>query len=51
MVTQRKRRLGLTLPLVLHEKIVDVARYQGKTLNAMCLEIFWDYFERRELRK
>lgn len=47
-MTQRKRRLGLTLPPVLHQKIVDVARYQGKTINAMCLEIFWNYFEQRE---
>lgn len=40
-----KKRLGLTVPLVLHKLLQDKAKYQGKTINALCLEIFWEYFE------
>lgn len=46
-MTQRKR-LGLTIPIVLYNKIVQKAEYQGKTINAVCLEIFWGYFEGKE---
>lgn len=41
----QKKRLGLSIPRNLYDKIVEKANYQGKTINAMCLEIFWDYFE------
>ena len=44
-VTQIKKRLGLTVPIRLHKKLVDKAEYQGKTINALCLDIFWEYFE------
>lgn len=40
-----KKRLGLTVTQSLYEKLADKAAYQGKTINALCLEIFWDYFE------
>lgn len=43
-----KRRLELRIPLTLHKKLVSRAEYQGKTINALCLDIFWDYFENRE---
>lgn len=49
-VTKQKRRLGLTIPLSLHEKLLDKAEYQGKTINATCLDIFWEYFEEKEYR-
>ncbi len=44
-MTQQKKRLGLTIPNVLYKKILGIANYQGKTINSVCLEIFWDYFE------
>ena len=43
-----KKRLGLAVPLNLYKKIKDRAKYQGKTINAWCLDVFWDYFENRE---
>ena len=42
-----KKGLGLAIPIVLHRKLQDKAKYQGKTINALCLEIFWKYFEER----
>jgi len=47
-VTYDKKRLGLTVPLNLHEKIADLARYQGKTINGLCVDMFWYYFDNRE---
>ncbi|MDO4470953.1 MAG: hypothetical protein Q4C84_14040 [Bacillota bacterium] len=47
-MTETKKRLGLAIPVVLYEKILEQAKYQGKTLNSLCLEIFWEYFESRE---
>lgn len=44
-MTQEKRRLGLAVNKALYEKLKSLAEYQGKTLNATCLDIFWDYFE------
>lgn len=44
-MTQFKKRFGLSIPKTLYEKLKDEAEYQGKTLNALCLEIFWEYFE------
>ena len=41
-----KKRLGLTVPLNLYEKIKEKAAYQGKTINAFCLDVFWKYFEK-----
>lgn len=46
-MTQERKRLGLAIPTVLYEKIANKAKYQGKTINAVCLEIFWDYFENK----
>lgn len=44
-MTQYKRRLGLTVNKTLYEKLKSLAEYQGKTINATCLDIFWYYFE------
>ncbi|WP_175557245.1 hypothetical protein [Eubacterium maltosivorans] len=43
-----KKRLGLCIPIRLHEKLNDQAEYQGKTMNSLCLDIFWEYFENKE---
>lgn len=43
-----KKRLGLTVPAILYEKILDKANYQGKTLNSICLDILWEYFEKKK---
>ncbi len=43
-MTNRKR-LGLAIPIKLYELIKDYAEYHGKTINAVCLDIFWDYFK------
>ena len=48
MTQQDKKRLGLTIPKSLYEKIVSLAEYQGKTINSVCLDIFWNYFEQKE---
>ncbi len=45
-MTKIKKRLGLSVPKTLYEKIVDIATYYGKTINSMCIDIFWDYFEK-----
>lgn len=47
-MTQQKKRLGLTVSDALYKKIKNRAQYQGKTLNSLCLDIFWDYFEQRK---
>ncbi len=47
-MTQNRKRLGLAVPEVLYEKLTDQAKYQGKTINSTCLDIFWDYFESRD---
>lgn len=46
-----KKRLGLTVPIVLHKKLADEAEYRGKTINSLCLDVFWEFFERLERRK
>ena len=50
-MTKIKKRLGLSVPKTLYEKIVDIATYHGKTINSMCIDIFWDYFEKDVLEK
>lgn len=44
-MTQSKKRLGLSIPLTLHKRLLDLAEYRGKTINSLCLDIFWEYFE------
>lgn len=44
-MTQSRKRLGLTVPINLYEKLIDKAEHQGKTINSTCLEIFWWYFK------
>jgi hypothetical protein len=46
-----KKRLGLAIPLTLYEKIKGEAGYRGKTINALCLDVLWEYFESKESRK
>ncbi len=41
-----KKRLGLAIPVSLYEKIREEAGYRGKTINALCLDVFWRYFEK-----
>lgn len=47
-MTQSKKRLGLTVPITMYEKLLEKSQYQGKTINSTCLDIFWDYFESKE---
>jgi hypothetical protein len=47
-VTKNKRRLGLAIPVTLYEKLVHNASYQGKTLNSLCLDIFWAWANQQE---
>lgn len=47
-MTNKKKRLGLAVTFELYKKLTDQANYQGKTINATCLDIFWDYFEKKE---
>lgn len=45
-MTQNRKRLGLSVPINLYEKISSRAAYQGKTINSLCLDAFWEYFEK-----
>ena len=49
-MTQEKdaKRLGLRVPKNLYIKLTDRAKYQGKTLNGLCLDMFWKYFEEKQ---
>lgn len=47
-MTQQRKRLGLTFPMVLYKKVSELAAYQGKTINSTCLDIVWNYFEDKE---
>ena len=47
-MTNKKRRLGLTIPTSLYQKILKQSEYRGGTINSTCLEIFWDYFESKK---
>lgn len=38
-----KKRLGLTLPKHLYDELAAAAAYRGQTLNALSLEILWDW--------
>ena len=38
----------MAVPEMLYVKLKEKANYQGKTMNAMCLEIFWNYFEQKK---
>lgn len=40
-----KRRIGLCVPISLYEMLKEKAGYTGQTLNALILQILWDYVE------
>jgi len=44
-MTQNKKRLGLRIPHSLYKQIAAKSAHQGKTINSLCLEIFWKFFE------
>ncbi len=44
-MTKSKKRLGLSIPIVLYQQIAEKAEFQGKTINSLCVDIFWKYFE------
>ena len=39
-----RKRMNLYIPEELHKKIKALAYRQGKTVNAFCLDLFWEYF-------
>ena len=41
-MTQRKR-MGLTVPEHLYKKLHGKAKYEGKTMNALILQIIWEW--------
>lgn len=43
-MTQNKKRLGLAVPLWMYQRLCDLAGMKGSTINALCLDIFWEYF-------
>lgn len=45
-MTQNKKRVGLTVPVHLYQQLLDRAKYEGKTLNGLILDILWDWAER-----
>ena len=47
-MANNKKRLGLAVPELMYIRLKEKADYQGKTINATCLEIFWDYFDRKK---
>jgi len=38
-----KKRLGLAIPMTLYEELKSEAQSTGHTLNALILEILWDW--------
>ena len=46
-----KKRLGLSISIHLYQRLQKKAEYQGKTLNALCNDILWKYFEQEESYK
>lgn len=50
-MTQSRKRLGLSVPENLYKNILKKAEYQGKTINATCIDIFWEYFENIQSNK
>lgn len=46
-----KKRLGLSISIHLYQRLQKKADYQGKTLNALCNDILWKYFEQEENNK
>lgn len=46
-VTNGKKRLGLRVPINLYKKLLNKSETHGKTINALCLEILWNYFENK----
>lgn len=40
-----KKRMGLCVPIGLYEILKEKAEYTGQTLNALILQILWDYVE------
>ncbi len=43
-----KKRLGLSVSIHLYQRLQKKAEYQGKTMNALCNDILWKYFEQEE---
>ena len=43
-----KKRLGPTLPKHLYDELAAAAVYRGQTLNALGLEILWDWLTNNE---
>lgn len=41
-MTQRKR-MGLSVPEHLYKKLRGKAKYEGKTMNALILQILWEW--------
>ena len=46
-----KKRLGLSISIHLYQRLQKKAEYQGKTLNALCNDILWKFFEQEESYK
>ena len=38
-----KKRIGLSIPMHLYERLLDRAEYEGKTLNGLILQILWSW--------
>lgn len=49
-VTQAKKRLGLCIPEKLYKEIKAEAEYRGRTINSICLEILWKFFDDPEVK-
>ena len=44
-----KKRLGLTIPIGLYNLIKSETEYTGQTLNALLLQILWDWVKENGL--
>ena len=47
-MTNKRKRLNLAILPALYAKIKDMAERKGKTMNSICIDIFWEYFENGE---
>jgi hypothetical protein len=50
-VTKKKKRLGLAVPIGHYEALRAESSRQGKTINSLCLDIFWAWMIHLEQQK
>ncbi|WP_080370760.1 ribbon-helix-helix domain-containing protein [Clostridium botulinum] len=45
MIKKENTRIQVTIPKTIHEKLKDLAEYEGRTVSNMAAKILLDYFK------